>query len=85
MSKRMRGQSTASAVTVLAFDADSSAAPEDLQSICHRIAFVLSAPQAARNQAERIQRAAESLKYSPLRHQPVPWEPWRSMGCVKHP
>ena len=49
------------------------------------IAYELQAPQAARNQVNRIRSAIKKLNSMPERHEVVSWEPWTSMGMRKIP
>ena len=58
----------------------SPAAQDDVKDIFNYIAYELQAPQAARNQVNRIRSAIKKLNSMPERHEVVSWEPWASMG-----
>lgn len=57
----------------------------DLREIYAYIAFSLQAPQAAKDEINRLMGAARSLDILPSRHELVGWEPWKSMGMHKFP
>ena len=63
----------------------SPAAQDDVKDIFNYIAYELQAPQAARNQVNRIRSAIKKLNSMPERHEVVSWEPWASMGMRKIP
>ena len=63
----------------------SPAAQDDVKDIFNYIAYELQAPQAARNQVNRIRSAIKKLNSMPERHEVVFWEPWASMGMRKIP
>lgn len=52
----------------------------DLRNIFEYIAYVLLAPEAARNQSKRIMDAITNLDKMPFRHQRYEKEPWHSKG-----
>lgn len=63
----------------------SPVAKEDLKSIYRYIAHDLLAPQAAKNQTDRIRKMIRGLDKFPEKHQGVDWEPWASMGMRQMP
>ena len=58
----------------------SAEARNDLKDIYAYIAQKLRAPEAARNQVNRIRKEIRSLDFMP---DLVDWEPWRGMGMHK--
>ena len=63
------------------FDVSYSAeARQDLRDIYEYIAYELLVPETAARQAERIMKAARSLKQIPMRYRLYEREPWHSQG-----
>jgi len=57
-----------------------SQAQDDLRKIHRFVSGELMLPQTADKEQARLRRELELLRFSPVRHQTVPVEPWQSRG-----